>query len=177
MKTPALVLCLALMGCATGPSYELAAKSLFTEANHHAGDQLVSKLKTQINPTATVLVGTLSSIDRSGDSSRFGRLVSEQIATRLSNRGFNVVEMKLRGTVEISPAGAVVLSDNVKDLVRSYEAQMVIAGTYAVADQYVYLTLKAINPADNRILSAHNYTLPINENNAALLGIRTNTSW
>jgi TolB-like protein len=117
-----------------------------------------------------LLVATIVNIDSLNQSSRLGRLVSEQIATRLTQRGYNVVEMKLRSNVYIREGtGELLLSRNVRDLSKNYNAQVVVVGNYAVAAAYVYLTLKAVTVADNRVIGAVNYLLPITDNNKAML--------
>ena len=109
-------------------------------------------------------------IDSLNQSSRFGRLISEQIATRLTQLGYNVVEMKLRNDVYIREGtGELLLSRDVRNLSRNYNAQVVVVGNYAVAAGYVYLTLKAVTIADNRVVAAVNYQLPQTENNKVLL--------
>jgi TolB-like protein len=119
-----------------------------------------------------VLISTLVNIDSLNRSSRFGRLISEQIATRLTQRGYNIVEMKLRTNVYIQEGtGELLLSRDVRELSKNYSAQVVVVGNYAVAAGYVYLTLKAVTVTDNRVISAVNYLLPLTENNKALLGL------
>jgi len=81
-----------------------------------------------------------------------------------------VVEMKLRSNVYIREGtGDLLLSRDVRDLSQSHNAQVVVVGNYAVAAGYVYLTLKTVTVADNRVVGAVNYLLPLNENNKALL--------
>ena len=78
--------------------------------------------------------------------------------------------MKLRSNVYIREGtGELLLSRNVRDLSKNYNAQVVVVGNYAVAAAYVYLTLKAVTVVDNRVIGAVNYLLPITDNNRAML--------
>jgi len=78
--------------------------------------------------------------------------------------------MKLRNDVYIREGtGELLLSRDVRDLSKNYNAQAVVVGNYAVAAGYVYLTLKAVTVTDNRVVGAVNYQLPLTENNRALL--------
>lgn len=170
MKKLAIISLLALSACATdGPNYETARKSEFTEANYAAADHLIQATRFNLDKSAPLLIGTLANIDKLDESSRLGRLVSEQLSTRFTQQGFNVVEMKLRNSVQIGNAGEMILSRDTKDLSKSYNSQVAIAGTYAVASGYIYVTLKAIAVADGRIVGAWNYQLPITGNTQALL--------
>lgn len=172
MKNFAMLLCvLALSACAgAGPSYLAAKNSEFTQANYEAVDKLVTTTAVPIDKNTPLLVATVVNIDSLNRSSRFGRLISEQIASRLTQLGFNVTEMKLRNDVYIREGtGELLLSRDVRDLSKNYNAQVVVVGNYAVASGYVYLTLKAVTVTDNRVIAAANYVLPLSENTQALL--------
>lgn len=170
-KILTLLILVILSACAeTGPNYQAAEQSDFTKANYGAVDKLITAPAVSIDKTVPLLVATVVNIDSMNQSSRFGRLISEQIATRLTQLGFNVVEMKLRNNVYIREgAGELLLSRDVRDLSKNYNAQVVVVGNYAVAAGYVYLTLKAVTATDNRVVGAVNYLLPITENNRVLL--------
>jgi TolB-like protein len=171
-KIIALLSATILTACTTtGPTYQEAETSEFTQANYSAVDKLVATTAILIDRNVPVLTATMVNIDSMSQSSRFGRLISEQIATRLTQRGYNVVEMKLRSNVYIREGtGELLLSRDVRELSRNYNAQVVVVGNYAVAAGYVYLTLKAVTATDNRVISAVNYLLPLTVNNKVLLG-------
>jgi len=171
MKKIVALLCVAaLTACATGPTYQAAETSEFTQANYSAVDKLVAAPAIPIDRNVPVLIATVVNIDSLNQSSRLGRLISEQVATRLTQRGYHVVEMKLRNNVYIREgSGELLLSRDVRELTKSYNAQVVVVGNYAVAAGYVYLTLKAVTATDNRVIAAVNYLLPLTENNKALL--------
>jgi TolB-like protein len=170
-KIIALFLLTVLGACAaTGPTYQDAESSDFIRTNYSAVDKLVASPSIPIDRNIPVLIATVVSIDFMNQSSRFGRLLSEQIATRMTQLGFNVVEMKLRNNVYIREgAGELLLSRDVRDLSKNYNAQVVVVGNYAVASGFIYLTLKIVAVTDNRVLGAVNYVLPLTANNQALL--------
>lgn len=170
-KIIALLLIATLTACtATGPSYQDAETSGLTQANYAAVDKLMATPAIVIDMKVPMLVATVVNIDSMTQSSRFGRLISEQIATRLTQLGFNVMEMKLRSNVYITEGtGELLLSRDVRDLSKTYNAQVVVVGNYAIAAGYAYLTLKVVSATDNRVVGAVNYVLPLTENNRALL--------
>lgn len=166
----AILSAIGLTACVTGPTYRAAENSELTQSNYAAVDKLIAATAVPIDKTLPILVATMVDIDFVKQSSRFGRLISEQIATRLTQKDFHVVEMKLRNDVYIREgAGELLLSRDVRDLSKNYNAQVVVVGNYAVAASYVYLTLKAVTVADNRVIGAVNYVLPITDNNRVLL--------
>lgn len=156
-------------GCSAPLStYEAARRSEFTQANYDAIDTLMNAVGD--TDGGTVLVATVVDIDALAHSSRFGRLVGEQIATRLSREGHKVVEIRLRQNIGIREGvGEMMLSRDIRELSQKHDARLVIVGSYAVAATHVYLTLKAVNASDGRVVSALNYTLPITDNTRALL--------
>ena len=165
-----LLCCIVLTACASGPTYQAAETSEFTQANYVAVDKLVAATAIPIDKNVPVLIATIVNIDSLTQSSRLGRLISEQVATRLTQRGYSVVEMKLRNNVYIREGtGELLLSRDVRELSKNYNAQVVVVGNYAVAAGYVYLTLKAVTASDNRVIAAVNYLLPLTDNNKALL--------
>lgn len=159
--------------CTLEPNYqalEQTESSEFTQANHAAVDKLVASTAVPIDKKLPILIATVVNIDALDQSSRFGRLISEQIATRLTQGGFNVVEMKLRNDVYIREGtGELLLSRDVRDLSKNYNAQMVVVGNYAIAASHAFLTLKAVTVTDNRVIGAVNYQLPMTRNAQALI--------
>lgn len=170
MIVPFMLILTALAGCAAIPDYELAKRSEFIAANYAAVDKMIAASALPIDKSQPLLIASLVNIDSLDQSSRFGRLISEQIATRLTELGYNVVEMKLRNNVYIREGtGELLLSRDVRDLSKNYNAQAVVVGNYAVAAEFVYLTLKTVTVADNRVTGAANYLLPLNANTRELL--------
>jgi TolB-like protein len=73
-----------------------------------------------------------------------------------------MIEMKMRNNVYIKQnGGEFVLSRTVRDLSRAQNAAAVVAGTYAIGRNTVYVNARLIRAADNLILASHDYTLPL----------------
>ena len=164
---------LALLGCAQYYYGDEAASGFslsggLVEASQQAADALVQNVP--LNPGQPVLVGTLVSVDRLSESSRFGRLVSEQIAGRLTQRGLRVTEVRLRESLAMQPdQGELLLSRELRNVGRSHDAQAVVVGTYAVSVTQVFVSLKLVRGPGGDVLAAHNYALPMDGNVRALL--------
>lgn len=137
-------------------------------ANYHAVDVLLHG--AALDPQRSVLVGTLVNVDRLGESSRLGRIFSEQIAGRLVQRGVAVTELKLRESVALQPRqGELLLSREAHEVSRAHDAQAVVVGTYAVSAHTLYVSLKLVNPVGNTVVAASDYALPMDENVRGLL--------
>jgi TolB-like protein len=159
---------LALAGCVfPGPTYEEAANSQLIAANYRAAEQLLNRAGLeQARPVVTLDVVRLNEPTR---SSSLGRLISEHVASRLAQYGIPVIAMRLPGEAFLQKDGMLLLSRELRDFTASHNAQAVVVGSYAPAGNYVYVTIKLVRSADNVVLSAHNYALPLDQNIAALL--------
>lgn len=156
---------LALTGCA---SVEDGLGSNLITLNYRAADALM--LGVRLDPRQPVLVATLVDQEDLGESSRLGRLFSEQYGSRLSNTGVRVVELKLREQLFMKQTtGALLLSREVRDVSQAHDAQAVVVGTYTSSGQTLYVSLKLVKPEGNTVISAHDYALPLNANIKGLL--------
>ena len=170
---------LGLSGCATQPMHGYyygdrngaGVRGNLIAANEHATDALLHN--APLDASQPVLVATLVNVDRLHESSRLGRLLSEQMAARMVQRGLRVTEVKLRDSVLLErEQGERLLSRDVRDVSLALPAQAVGVGTYAVSGTLVYINLKLVGPVGNAVLAAHSYALAIDENVRALLAGR-----
>jgi len=173
----ALLLCaslavLGLQGCTSYYYGDRAGPGLLRtdliDANERAADALLQQVP--LDPAQPVLVATLVNVDRLGESSRLGRIFSEQIAGRMVQRGLRVSEVKLRDSLLLQPGqGELLLSREAREVSQAQNAQAVVVGTYAVSATVLYISLKLVSPVGNTVLAAHNYALPVDDNVRALL--------
>lgn len=156
---------LGLVGCTT---MEDGLGADLIKLNYRATDALLQGVT--LDPAQPVLVATLVDQEDLAESSRLGRLVSEHIGSRLSNKGVRVVELKLREQLFMKGStGALLLSREVRDVSQAHSAQAVVVGTYTSSGQTLYLSLKLVKPEGNTVVSAHDYAMPLNANIKGLL--------
>lgn len=148
-----------------------APRTSIITANHAAADMLLQT--APLDREHAVLVATLVNVDRLHESSRLGRIFSEQIAGRLVQRGYPVTELKLRDSVAMQrEQGELLLSRELRDVSRAHDAQAVVVGTYAVSATVLYVSIKLVKPDGNMVVAAHNYAVPMDDNVRALLAGR-----
>ena len=151
-----LLLALSLGGCAI---HESGRSNALIAASYTLSDQLIESASRPL-PRGPIIVATLVELDRLDQSSTLGRVVAEQVAARFTQRGFAVIELKLRGNVFVKQGqGELLLSREVKDLSLSHNVQAVVVGSYAASASQLFLNLKVIRPSDNEVLAAHNAAL------------------
>ena len=161
----AMAAAVALVGCsaqpkATLPTYEQAAAHPFLQANRDAMAKLLAGLPAaQASP---LLVATIVDVNDLRVSSPLGRTLSEQYSSAAAAAGIDVREMKLRGDVFVrEQTGELLLSRELKDIARTHQARAVLVGTYSVAGQFVYVSIKLVRTESGQILRGYDYALPM----------------
>jgi len=146
-------------------------------ANYRAADALLQRDKgLQFNRNRPLLVTSFVDIDDVQRSSTFGLTLAEQIGSRIAQRGFKVVEMKMRtsnifvrGNRFPQEQGEFMLSRELHEISLQHDAYAIVVGTYAQSKRRVYVTAKMINTEDNVILASYDYELPIGPDTKYLL--------
>ncbi len=158
----AVGLLLALSACAGADRAEIPKRETVIATSYRAVDHLLALWGRPLDPDKPILVATLADNDDLGKSSSFGRLVPEQMASRLVNSGYTVSEIKLRnGMLVKRQGGQFMLSRDALKIGNATGAQAVLAGTYTVGKSNVFVNLKLIRAADGRIMAAHDYMMPL----------------
>lgn len=133
------------------------------ESSYQSADRLARALVEQEFPKDTpIMAASFADIDDLTTSSTFGRIVSEQIASRLAQHGFRVIEIKLRrASVYIKEGeGEFMLSRELKDLGGSREIRAALVGTYAVSGQFVFVSARIVRTEDSTVLAGCDYEIP-----------------
>jgi hypothetical protein len=166
-----LMLALATAGCMADSESTPGSGAPPTSANN--SDQGLGELVYLATQTAAeragvlakdrpIIVTTMVSVDDYKQSSTFGRLASQLISNRLSQRGYLVRDITYMHAVEVVPeTGELALSRDAARLFASTNAQAVVTGTYAVAGQQVYLAIRFLKPDDGQVLSSADVMIPL----------------
>jgi len=163
----AVALGITAMGCATpGLETQLTIQPTGQRAGWDIGDlrevayglanRLVEKAIEPLTPMDTLIVASFVNIDDLEASSTFGRLIAEQIATRLAQHGLRVIEMKLRQqSVFIREGrGEFMLSRDLRQISEIHKASAIAVGTWADGGDRLYISARLVRPTDNIVLSA-----------------------
>lgn len=181
-KTCSFLLTAWLLGGCTAAAYgpiEKPAIGLdqYIDNTYAAVDKLVDQLDKQshrVRKEEPILVATLVSVDELDTSSRLGRSVSEQVAARFTQKGYPVIEVKLRGNLFVKRGeGELLLSRELSEISQSHRASAVVVGTYAPASNFVHVNLKVVASEKQVVLAAADYGLPLDNNTKALLAIKS----
>lgn len=134
-------------------------------------DVLKHNLVQHLDKSKPILFTSFVELDNLHATNSFGRLLGEQVASRIAQHGYRVVELKLRkGSMVMNEHfGEAILSRNLQSIRGSQDAQAVIVGTYTWLNDAVIVSARIINTLDGAILSAHDATLRMTEQLQELL--------
>ena len=164
---PIILLSLLCTACSTpiwgGNARPFKTSTPLVASSHDAVTKLLSRIPADrpLDPKQPIIVASLVNIDDL-TSSRLGRLISEQLMTRLVESGYSVTELKLRESIYIRhKEGELMLSREIPEISKKHAAQAVLVGTYAHSINNLYLTVKLVGVADNQVIASYDYVMPM----------------
>lgn len=138
------------------------SESFLTRADFAAADALHAALARRLSTRSPVLVASLVELNDFGQTSTFGRLVSQQVASRLGQHGYRVMDVRLGAElVSRRHEGEFMMTrEAAKMLETRYAAQAVLLGNYVVARGEVFVSLRVLRLDDRSIVAAHEFSVP-----------------
>ena len=169
-----VVASLGILGCASSaddvPVRPIVQDANLIDKNYGAADALLMKATWLKERREPLLAATFVDINNLEMSFGLGRVIGEQIGSRFAQQGFTVIEIKMRNNIFVREgSGEFALSRSVKEISQSHNAAAVIAGTYAVGRQSVFVNARLIRATDNLVLASYDYVLPMGPDAKALL--------
>ena len=160
-----------LMGCVAQQTVTPTATPLenwhgeLMKAAYAIVDQLDYYAAQSLGPSSPLIVASFVNVDDLEESSSFGRMIAEQVASRFTQKGQPVIELKLRqNSIFMSKGkGEFMLSRDLREVSRTYNAAAVVVGTYAEWGDRLYVSARVVRPADNLILAAADAGIPMGD--------------
>jgi hypothetical protein len=158
------LLIVTLSGCASTMRFFKAQSYLNTdliEASHDATEKLEDDLSQKIPKGSLIVVSTLLNVKKNpNDTSSFGRIISDQIATALQNTGYQIIALDLPiDLFKMEEAGELQLSDDDKALLKRYNAAVMVGGVYAPGKQNAYVSLRAVNRFTKHVIASTDFSV------------------
>ena len=155
-----------ITGCGVNSSYITPSNvNVLTDnlvsSGYIIADSLVSQLKLNIDKNnSRMLVTSFVNINNLTESSTVGRMLAEHVASRLSQRGYNIIELRLRTTSVFMEEGKgeFLLSRDLREVSKNQNATAVVVGTYGeAADGKIYVSARIVSPTDSTIIASCDY--------------------
>lgn len=117
----------------------------------------------------TFIVTSFSNLNRLSETTRFGRLVSENLIHELQVRRWKIFEVRLTKDIIINETGEFSLSRDIKKIKDIYMVGGIITGTYSVADGHIIVNARVIDINTGLVVSSAQSHLPVTWFTDALL--------
>ncbi len=154
MTTVLLVsLLLAACGQARAPQTLSAASPDFFGIGDNLARQLINNRRS-LNTNETLIFTTIVNLNNLDQTSKFGRALSESLATRLFKYGFHVIELRKAGAIMVKDkTGELILSRESKELGKEQKADAIVAGTYSLTPKSIIINIKLLAAGTQEVLS------------------------
>ena len=148
-------------GCSTNSSYKKIKDDNIIRRVESAASKLMSSDDT-LGETNRIIVTSFANVDDLSTSSRFGRILAQQVAAEIADDGYTVVEILMGEALRIdAEQGEFLLSREVAELGKRHDADAVVVGTYAEAVEHIYITLKLVRATDSVVLAAYSFDVKL----------------
>lgn len=116
--------------------------------------QLIANRRQSFGLDERLIITTVVDLDNLYQTSKFGRALSEALATRLFEHGYGVVELrKASGVMMKNKSGEMVLSRQSSKLAKEHKANAIVAGTYSMTPKSVIINIKILDAVSQNVLS------------------------
>ena len=135
------------------------------DISYTAGDMLERNLLYYLDRTLPILSTSFVNLDNLKETSAFGRLVGVQIASRFSQHGYRVIDIRLsNGKLLVQERnGELVLSRDMKKISNCQDAQAILVGTYTIVGNRAFVSTRLVSTLDNAILSSYNFSIRMDD--------------
>ncbi len=130
-----------------------------TESSYAAADMLIQQSKSFVTQETPLEIGILTDLDNPNEKTNFSRMVSEQIASRFVQLGYNVMDSYTPTMMPPAQEGSLPMSYNQQNNA-STPGRGAITGRYAVARNEVLVNLRIVEVDTGKILAAYDYRIP-----------------
>ncbi|NOU14725.1 MAG: hypothetical protein HOO92_12315 [Methylococcaceae bacterium] len=164
---PALML--TLSGCSWNRYQDVKDTDLI-EVSQDATCELREKLARIVPHNSLIVVSTLLNVDNLNQTSAFGRIVSDQIASAFHDAGHEIIGMELPIDLFIlKDGGELALSDETKAQLRKHQAAVLVGGVYAPGKKNTYVSLRVVDLFSKRVISTYDFSVPMGPDARLLL--------
>jgi TolB-like protein len=132
----------------------------FNDRMKNLADQLDMNAGTK-DPASTFIVTSFTNLDRLGDTTALGRLISENLMSGLQMHKWQILEARLTRGIDVTAAGEFSLSRDIAKLRDEYKISGVVTGTYSVAEGNLTINARVINVNTGLLISSAQTYIPV----------------
>lgn len=141
-------------------------------AVYQAADAMMISIREKMHKRAAILPASFVDERNMDETTPLGRMLSRQMAARFTQSGYKVLEVKLRNNLLLQKGkGQFLLSEEVTKIRETHEAHCVLAGSYSVAKNRVFVNAQLIRISDSVTLAAEDFSTEMTPDIRRLLGV------
>ncbi len=142
------------------------------EASYLAADSMVAQIKDKFHVRQTILPASFVDDKNMEQSSAMGRMLAQQVSSRMTQAGYAVIEIKLRKNVRLVKGegeGQFLLSRELEKIAEFHKASAVLVGSYVVTPSQLFVNTQLILVKGGIVLASQDYKIPLTRELRALL--------
>ena len=132
-----------------------------TQSSYTAADMLIQQSRSLISQETPFEIGVLTDLDNPNERTNFGRVVTDQIASRFVQLGYTVQDVSGATMTPPSDGESPSYIQATPATGRDGIGRSVITGGYAVARDAVLVNLRIIDPESGKVVAAYDYSVPM----------------
>lgn len=133
----------------------------FNDRMRNLADQLDKNAITK-DPSSTFIVTSFTNLDKLGETTAIGRLISENLIHGLQLHKWQILEARLTKGIDVNAAGEFSLSRDIAKLKDEYKISGVVTGTYSVAEGNLTINARVIDVNTGLLISSAQTYIPVN---------------
>lgn len=133
----------------------------FNDRMKNLADQLDKNAVNHI-PSNTYIVTSFTNLDKLGDTTALGRLISENLMSGLQLNKWQILEARLTKGIDVTAAGEFSLSRDISKLRDEYKISGVVTGTYSAAEGNITINARVIDVNTGLLISSAQTYIPVN---------------
>jgi hypothetical protein len=158
-----------LSSCGVNRYFDVRDTDLI-EVSNDVTQELRDKATRTLPKNSLILVSTLLNVNDLHETSAFGRIISDQIASSFHNSGFRIIGMEMPiDLFMMKEGGTLHLSDEIKTLIKPYNAAVIVGGVYAPGKRNTYVSLRIVDLYTKNIISSTDIAVPMGPDARKLL--------
>lgn len=111
--------------------------------------------------SSTFIVTSFTDLDKLGDTTPLGRLISENLMHGLQLHKWQILEARLTKGIDVTEAGEFSLSRDINKLKDEYKISGVVTGTYSVAEGNLTINARVIDINTGMVISSAQTYIPV----------------
>lgn len=142
----------------------------FGSLTYKAVERLAKTAMPPLSSDKRVFVASMVDINDLKKSSTFGRLIGEHAGSKLAQLGYDIKELRLRSSILVlNGVGDLVLSRDLRKITGDVNAAAVVAGTYGIGGEWIYVNMRMIDADTGKIMSAVDFVVPLDKDTRKLI--------